>query len=126
MVMLRGSMEAHIRAELETLLPTLELEPVKEQSDAPVTFAFSTTAGPNRLVRTGTLVLHFYGVDEEAALNKASEQEKGIEKALSGTASERYTIAGATFDTQLPVTDEETGEFINVECTYNIQYTIRR
>ena len=33
----------------------------------------------------------------------------------------------ATFDTQLPqITDEETGEFINVECTYNIQYTIRR
>ena len=120
------TMEAHILAELGPLLAGLELEPVKEGNNAPVTFAFSTTAAPNRLMRTGALILHFYGVDQQAALIEASEREKGIEKVLSATASERYTIVGATFDTQLPITDEETGEFINVECTYNIQYTIRR
>ena len=31
------------------------------------------------------------------------------------------------FETRLPlITDEDTREFINVECTYNVQYTIRR
>ena len=124
--MMRQTLEAHIKAELETLLPALELEPVKEGSTAPATFAFSTTAASNRLLRAGTLILHFYGADQQAALIESYEREKEIEKALSRTVSERYTIAGATFDTRTPLTDEETGEFINVECTYNIQYTIRR
>ena len=126
MTTLYASLELHIEAKLRPLFADLELEPVADDSKAMTTFAFATTAGNNRLQRTGTLALHFYGATPIAAINRASERELEIEAALSATESTRYTITAAQFDTRAPITDEETGEFINVECTYSVQYTIRR
>ena len=127
------TLELQIEAALESLFPNpvpnvplLELEPVPDGSKAITTFAFATTAGNNRLQRTGILALHFYGATPLDALKRASLLELEIESALSANESTRYTITGATFDTRAPIADEETGEFINVECTYAIQYTIRR
>ena len=127
-----ATLEEQITAELEGLLPTLELEPIKGkdtavlQDDGAVTFSFATTGAGNRLTRAGILAVHFYAVTPLAALRKAYGNELEIEAALNATESELFTITGCQFDTRLPLIDEDTREFINVECTYDIQYTIRR
>ena len=130
-----ATIEAHIRAELAAVLPTLELEPVKGEGTADlqnrvpepaITFSFATTGRVSRLQRTGILAIHFYAPQPDDVLKLAYSTELGIEDALSGSEGVHFTIAGCTFDTRLPLIDEDTREFINVECTYNIQYTIRR
>ena len=128
------TLELQIAAALKPVFPDMgnvlgiELEPVPDDSKAITTFAFATTAGNNRLQRTGTLAIHFYGATPLDALKRSSSKELEIESALfaNENESEHYTILGATFDTRTPIANEETGEFINVECTYSIQYTIRR
>ena len=128
-----ATLEAHITTELASVLPALELEPVKGGEDTPelqarraITFSFATTGRVNRLTRAGILAVHFYAPDPADVLVKAYETELEIEDALSGSEGVHFTIAGCQFDTRLPLIDEDTREFINVECTYNIQYTIRR
>ena len=127
-----ATLEAHITAKLETLLPGLELEPVKGkdtsvlQDDDAITFSFATTSAGNRLQRAGILAIHFYADSPLAVLGKAYSTELEIEAMLTASESEHFTIAGCTFDTRIPLIDEDTREFINVECTYNVQYTIRR
>ena len=121
-----ASLEEHIKTRLGVLIPNLELEPVSEDSNALVTYTFATTGRVNRLVRVGTLALHFYGATPLAAFNASYDQEMDIEDALTASEGANYTINACQFDTRLPISDEETGEFINVECTYSVQYTIRR
>ena len=125
-----ATLEAHITTELATLLPTLELEPAGDTIDlqqrGATTFSFATTGRVSRLQRAGILAIHFYAVAPAVVLGIAYSTELGIEDALSGSEGERYTITACQFDTRLPLIDEDTREFINVECTYNIGYTIRR
>ena len=127
-----ATLEAHIATELASVLPALELEPVSGedtgelQGRSATTFSFATTSRVNRLTRAGILAIHFYAVAPVAVLGLAYTSELEIEDALSGSDGVHFTIAGCTFDTRLPLIDEDTREFINVECTYNVQYTIRR
>ena len=125
-----ATLEAHIATELVMLLPVLELEPAGDVADlqerGATTFSFATTGRVSRLQRAGILAIHFYAVAPAFVLGKAYSTELGIEDALSGSEGERYTITACQFDTRLPLIDEDTREFINVECTYNIGYTIRR
>ena len=130
-----ATLEEHITAKLQTLstLANVELEPVKGGEDTPelqtreaITFSFATTGRVSRLQRAGILAVHFYAIEPLAVLGIAYSTELGIEDALSGSEGERYTITACQFDTRLPLIDEDTREFINVECTYNIGYTIRR
>ena len=125
-----ATLEAHIATELATLLPTLELEPAGDTIDlqqrGATTFSFATTGRVSRLQRAGILAIHFYAVAPAVVLGIAYSTELGIEDALSGSEGERYTITACQFDTRLPLIDEDTREFINVECTYVISYTIRR
>ena len=129
-----GALETKIREALIVYpaLAKLVLEPVKGaatadlQGESAITFSFATTGRVSRLQRAGILAVHFYAADAEAALKPAYRTELDIEDALSANESDHYTIAGCQFDTRLPLIDEDTREFINVECTYNIQYTIRR
>ena len=110
----------------------VELEPVKGEDTAElqfrsaITFTFASTAGRNRLERLGSLAVHFYADNPDDALAVAYSTELPIENALKASESEHFTITSCTFDTRLPLIDEDTREFINVECTYNIGYTIRR
>ena len=83
------------------------------------------------MTRAGILAIHFYAADPDDVLEAAYTTEVPIEDALSGlegvgTDPSRFTIATCQFDTRLPLIDEDTREFINVECTYTVQYTIRR
>ena len=126
------ALELQIEAALKPLFPDnpngepmLDLEPVADDSKAMTTFAFATTAGNGRLQR-GTLAVHFYEVTPLDALKRASLEAPDITRALAANESTRYTILGALLETCAPIADDETGEFINVECTYNVQYTIRR
>ena len=127
-----ATIEAHITTELASVLPSLELEPVSGedtgelQGRSATTFSFATTSRVNRLTRAGILAIHFYAAAPVAVLGLAYTSELEIEDALSGSEGVHFTIVGCTFDTRLPLIDEDTREFINVECTYNIQYTIRR
>ena len=129
-----ATLEAHIRAKLETLLPGLELEPVKGNDTADlqtrippaITFSFATTGRVSRLQRAGILAIHFYAPQPDDVLALAYTSELDIEDALSASEGTKYTITACQFDTRLPLIDEDTREFINVECTYNIGYTIRR
>ena len=137
-----ATLEEFIRIELVKIpgLVHLELEPIKGSDTADlqtrmlpatakipaITFSFATTGRVNRLTRAGLLAIHFYAPDPKDALKEAYTSELEIEDALSGSEGVHFTIAGCTFDTRLPLIDEDTREFINVECTYNIQYTIRR
>ena len=127
-----ATLEAHIATELASVLPALELEPVSGEDAAELqgrsatTFSFATTGRVNRLQRAGILAIHFYAVAPASVLELAYSTELAIEDALSGSEGVHFTIAGCTFDTRLPLIDEDTREFINVECTYNIGYTIRR
>ena len=130
-----ATLEAHITAKLQTLptLANVELEPVKGGEDTPelqtreaITFSFATTGRVSRLQRAGILAVHFYATEPQAVLELAYTSELDIEDALSASEGERYTITACQFDTRLPLIDEDTREFINVECTYNIGYTIRR
>ena len=127
-----ATLEAHIATELASVLPALELEPVSGedteelQGRSATTFSFATTSRVNRLTRAGILAIHFYAAAPVAVLGLAYTSELEIEDALSGSEGVHFTIAGCSFDTRLPLIDEDTREFINVECTYNIQYTIRR
>ena len=127
-----ATLEAHIQAALFPILGNLELEPVKGndtadlQHDGATTFSFATTSRVNRLTRAGILAIHFYAAAPVAVLGLAYTSELQIEDALSGSEGVHFTIAGCQFDTRLPLIDEDTREFINVECTYSIQYTIRR
>ena len=132
------SLEAHIGNELAVLFPDLEQEPAAAGVDFPVTYTFATTGRADRLTQTGILALHFYGATPLEARNASAEKELAVEMQLSGTESHpgpvpgqpsnlpSYAILSALFDTRLPIDDEETGEFINIECTYVVQYTIRR
>ena len=127
-----ATLEAHIRALLSPILDGLELEPVKGndtadlQSQRATTFSFATTGRVSRLGRAGILAIHFYAPDPEEALVRAYSTELAIEDELSASVGTEYTITACQFDTRLPLVDEDTREFINVECTYNIGYTIRR
>ena len=126
------TLERQMTALLQGILPNVELEPVKGEDTADlqfrsaITFTFASTAGRSRLERVGELAVHFYAANPDDALATAYSNELLIEDALKATESEHFTIAGCTFATRLPLIDEDTREFINVECTYNIQYTIRR
>ena len=121
------SLEALIRTLLRpSVFPDLELEPAADDSKALTTFTFATTGRVDRLQQAGTLALHFYGATERAAFDLSYSQHFAIRKALAGKQGGDYTITGATLDTRLPVANEETGEFINVECTYSIGYIIPR
>ena len=127
-----ATLEAHITTELALVLPALELEPVKGEDTADlqsrdaVTFAFLTTGRVNRLTRAGLLAIHFYAPQPADVLELAYTSELAIEDALSASEGAHFTIATCQFDSRAPLTDEDTREFINVECTYNVQYTIRR
>ena len=126
-----ATLEAHIATELlATLLPTLELEPAGDDADlqqrGATTFSFATTGRVSRLQRAGILAIHFYATNPAAVLGIAYSIRVGIEDALSASEGMNYTITACQFDTRLPLIDEDTREFINVECTYNIGYTIRR
>ena len=127
-----ATLEKQIETDLLALLPDLELEPVKGkdtaalQDDGATTFSFATTGRGNRLERAGILAIHFYAPHPSEVLGKAYSTELEIEAALNVSESPLFTIAGCQFDTRIPLIDEDTREFINVECTYNIQYTIRR
>ena len=127
-----ATIEAHIRAKLLPILAGLELEPVKGndtadlQSQRATTFSFATTGRVSRLQRAGILAVHFYATEPQAVLELAYTSELDIEDALSASEGTKYTITACQFDTRLPLIDEDTREFINVECTYNIGYTIRR
>ena len=119
------SLEAHIAFLLKPLFGVLELEPVADDSDALTTYEFLANPGRGRLQRTGALTLHFYGATREQALDRSYDNELAVEDALGGTKSDRFTIIGASFESRLPeLTDA--GEYINEQCIYNIQYTIRR
>ena len=127
-----ATLEEQITAELRGLLPTLELEPVKGQDiaalqdDGATTFSFATTGAGNRLQRAGILAIHFYAESPATVLGKAYSVELDIEDTLNGSESKRFVISGVGFDTRVPILDEDTREFIHVECTYNILYTVRR
>ena len=120
------SIEEQLLARLGTTFSDIELEPVAENSTATVTFSFATTGRVNRLQRIGVLTLHFYDITPLAAFNRSYETEMLIEAEVSASQGMYYTITSAALETRTPISDEETGEFINVECTYNIGYTIRR
>ena len=127
-----ATLEKQIETDLLALLPDLELEPVKGkdtaalQDDGATTSRLPLPAGAIVWNGAGILAIHFYAPHPSEVLGKAYSTELEIEAALNVSESPLFTIAGCQFETRIPLMTKTPANLSNVECTYNIQYTIRR
>ena len=89
-----------------------------------VTFRFATTGRRSKRGYAGVLTIHFHG-DKLAGLNRSYEHEQAVADRLSGSTSTRFAVSSCNFASRDDFADPETGTFIAVEATYDVEYARR-